>query len=275
MIAFDRLQAGLRQAILAADNTLTVVWSPSEYPEPAGGNLVALRVLSGPDLRGYRLEHKHYPIPTTVRVTCTNTAGSRGTIFCQGARWHLDVEPGETATEYRDRWVEYLATAGLAVDGEITPVGANAFDIAGTELISLYGFGTFGQVTSTVTASTFSDIRSSDARLRIEAQVFSGTRYLRGGAMDTAAKLVAKLGLPAPRAVLNAYGLVHVTTSPVVDLTTIAGPGWESRAAVSVDIGTNIFAAEAVESIETVTGTLTVENGTGESITQSFSEELP
>jgi hypothetical protein len=271
MIPYGRLQAGLRSALLNIDNTLTVVWSPSEYPRPTGTTLVALNMISGPDLAGFKMERGHSNLPRVVRVTCTATEDEHAIISANGCWWTLDVDTGETVEEYRDRWIALLETDGYGLDATITPVSTNAFDIAGTDITSLYGFEASGECSASVTTSTFSTYTTIDATMLVEVQVFSPTRYLRGGAMDTASRLMSGLELQSTRDIMHRRGVRVINQSPITDITSLSGPGWESRAVLTLNVGARAFNAEASQTIETVDTTLVGNNYGVASITQTFS----
>lgn len=280
MIYYDRLMRGLRQAVinaLPASPTPTVVWSPSEYPRGSDTPFVALRMISGPDARDARLDSLGGTslLPTTIRVTVTAVEGNLGYIGCAGSYWVLDVAGTaagmdlETVEEYRDRWIAELATTGHSLDATITPVSTNAFDIVGTNLWSLYGFGARGECSHSVTGSTLAKVKTVDAIMRCEVQCFSSTRYPRGGAMETATRIMSAIELSPSYDVLDSHGLSVVGSLPIIDLTTLSGPGWESRAALTLDISSRTFIAEAIDIIETFTGSVTY-NADGTTITQEL-----
>lgn len=280
MIYWDRLMGGLSAAITEAlPGTPTVVWSPSEYPRDDVNDFIALRLISGPDIRDGRFESLGgmRPLPTTIRVTCTNTSNALGRIAATGAVWSLEVGNPETAEAYRDRWLDELATVGKSLDATITPVSTNAFDIVGTNLWSLYGFSASGETSASITASTNAIAKTADAVMQVEIQCFSHTRYAYGGAMDTATRLLSSLDLPAVYDIMNSRGLVILNRAPIIDLTTLSGPGWESRAALTINVGMRAFVAEQIDTIEEVISNSVVvknESGTTES-SITFTQGLP
>lgn len=271
---------GMSAAIAeAVSGSPVVVWSPSEYPRDDVNDFIALRIVSGPDIRDGRYESLGgvRALPTTVRVTCTNTSNALGRVAATGAVWSLEVGDPEDVDAYRDRWLLELATVGKSLDATITPVSTNAFDIVATNLWSLYGFSASGALSSSVTSSTNATIRTADASVQVEVQCFSHTRYAFGGAMETATRIMSSLDLPSVYDILNSRGLVVLNRAPIIDLTTLSGPGWESRAAITLDIGMRAFIAESVDTIENVSAASVVmkhDNGDTEaSIT--FTQGLP
>ena len=274
MIRYDWLQHGLLEAVRAAvpsDQDPTIVWAPSEYPR-GSGLFIALRMLSGPDLRDGRMESLGGAIqaPVTIRVTCdAGTEGERGRIACNGGWWTVETETEGDHTELRDAWVEMLATAGHAIQADLTPVSTNQFDIDGTRLWSLYGFAASGNVSYTITDSQITRAKTADTILRCEIQVFSASRYPRGGAMDVATSIMSALELQASYDILDSHGISVLNMLPIVDLTTLSGAGWESRAALTLDVGMRTYTAEIIDTIDSYTGSLTL-RGAGSDIAQEI-----
>ena len=89
--------------------------------------------------------------------------------------------------------------------------------------------------------------------------------------MSTATRIHSSLDLPAVYGILNARGLVILNRAPIIDLTTLSGPGWESRAALTLDIGMRSFIAESIDPIEEISAAAVVVktdgNATASSIT--------
>ena len=75
--------------------------------------------------------------------------------------------------------------------------------------------------------------------------------------------------MPTSYDILDSHGLSVLNILPIIDLTTLSGAGWESRAALTLDVGMRSYVAAEIDTIDSFTGTVIL-RGADAVITQEF-----
>lgn len=256
-VRLDRLQHGLCASVLHALPAAAVVWAPSEYPR-GSGLLVAIRIIAGPHFAaqgGEAVRMVTLPTAATVRVLDA-TAGRGVGLRASGLAWEYVIQAGDGVEDVRDG---LLASIGEAppIDAVFEPNDTDEIEIVATALGDLYGLAVRGSAPGLIeletTTAAACKAQIGEVTTTIEIQAYSSSRYARSGATAAVTRWLSTLRLPSSRAILGAAGLSIVEGSPrVVNLDTLSGPGWESRAAVSLSVSQLSIAAELVDTIETI-----------------------
>lgn len=253
VVYLHRLMSGVTASLLASAGAgnATVVWAPSDYPRPSAEPVIlAAKLIGGPSgspLGGeavYEVE-----LPTEALATFTGA----GTVRLRAAGWYWEAT-GASATALRDAMLAAIAADPVPyVGATAVAVGAAQLRLTGTALGDLYHLGVSGPATFVATDSEPAVVQSGEVQSTIEVQAYSLTRHPYGGAADVLSAWLGKLLLPSQRDILDRYGLAVLGPRPgVVDLTTLSGPSWESRAAVRLSFGQIALSAEALLPIERI-----------------------
>jgi hypothetical protein len=246
--------AGLQSLVDSLAPTASVLWSPSKYPEASLGDLVlAMRLVSGPSPRagGQRASVYTTTLPTDVTITVGPvTAGETMLVSMSGRRFSADVEVGDDVEAARDRLLAAL-TSNPMIDATIEASGSTAIDVVALEAGDLYEVRAYGPLTLTTNDSSVCKAQFDQVRSEFELQAFSRSRYPMDGAAAVLSRLVQKLELPTASAILEDYGLA-IAPGSVIDLTSMRGPEWESRSAITLSVTQASFAAEPTETIQSV-----------------------
>lgn len=258
VVRLDRLQAGLTAALLAVRPSATVVWAPSEFPRPAAADLVfSCRLLSGPDsepIGGDSCTMTRLPMAALLTLGVP-VVGESAILFASGRRFEHVFASTDVEVE-RDAWLDELAVDPM-VDATFGPSGTDAITIEALELGDLYKLSALGSAELEVTTAETALVQAADVRSWVEIQAYGSSRYPRSGAAAALNAFRGRLNLPMVASILESYGLGLVSgSSAALALNALAGPTWQSRAALTVYIAQLSLAAETVASIARVRATL-------------------
>lgn len=276
-VRLDRLQRGIVAWISAALPDATVVWSSSEYPRPdAGPLLVSVELIAGPDdapLGGASSTPAELPLEATYTLASVGSgAGSSVGLDVSGRSFEYTIQSGDDVTDARDGLLARIGTDPM-VSATFTPASTAAIGIEALELGDLYGLAVRqsepGMASIAVVSSQLCRVSSSDVVSQLRIEAFGTSRYPRTGAHSALARLRAAARLGGAREILDAHGLSLVgPAARVVPLNRLAGPGWESRSAWTVQIAQISLAAEAVGRITSIRGSIEYRGATAAPITE-------
>lgn len=259
IVYLDRMEAGIRSTIMTilGVSGAAVLWAPTEYPrELQPATAVSLSVIGGPtniDSQARRSPELH---ATSGTLTLSGAAG-RVYIGCSGAQWWYDVASGEDVSDARDAVIVLLEELGHRVYATVAPSGLDAITLVADDAWSLYGMVVSGPVTLVEDVTVFAQPTTSDVIVRVGVQVFSSSRYPSTGALASLSAILGSLPRASSCEALGQYGIaISGTHTPPVDLSGIAGASWESRAAANIDIRMTSYAADALDTIDSVAATI-------------------
>lgn len=263
----DRLEAGLFALVAAATPSLAadeILWAPSEYPRSSqGGAAVSLFRRGGGWAEGEQSTPGRgilLPTEATITVTGSPAAARACTIYATGARWRVSVPGGTSDPDFRDAIIAALSAAGHSLRATITDVDDDQVSLVGDFLGSL-GTANPIEVRGDATASTVAEqlarVTYGTERSRVEVQTHSIERYPHGGAHDVSGQIRAALHAPHVMRLLDGYGLAIADVGPLVDLTSLSGPTWQSRAVFDVFTSQRADRADAVEAVAEVAAAVT------------------
>jgi hypothetical protein len=259
-VRLDRLQAGLVAWARTMLPDATVVWGPSEYPRESGRRqLVAIRMLTGPSdapLGGAAAPTMILPIAATWRAPVPgDTVGLR----LSGRAWEYQLLAGDDPTDARDALLAVVLDAagvGPLVSATFEAAGTDEITIAGTELGDLYQISAYGtQCEVVIDDDVVAQVQVSEATSLVEVQCF-GTREPRNGAAAMMSRLLSRLSLPIARDIFERFGLTLNPVGAPASIDALSGPQWESRSALTLQVTQVQLAAEPVEVVEVVRGTI-------------------
>jgi hypothetical protein len=98
-------------------------------------------------------------------------------------------------------------------------------------------------------------VQVSEATSLVEVQCF-GTREPRNGAAAMMSRLLSRLSLPIARDIFERFGLTLNPVGAPASIDALSGPQWESRSALTLQVTQVQLAAEPVEVVEVVRGTI-------------------
>lgn len=255
----DRLKRVVSAWVSTFTNADAFVWAPSNYPRRSlGDSVITARLVRGPTDRapsiGYVVE------PTRLRWSVSGAVeDDRVGLALTGIRWAYDVQNGDTDTDVRDAVLALVqADSRLLPDVTITTDGADGidFDASGT-LGRLWSRRAIGSAASwTVTTSEHAEVQTAISLSTIELQA-----YVAGQGMEAAellTELLGSLNLSEAVQIRSDFG-VSLLDAPgdVVDLTTIAGADWESRASARLLLAARSYKAVPTEIVESATVEMT------------------
>lgn len=267
-VRYDRMLAGLAAYVEALTPAgTTVVWS-GDYPrESATERFVTLNKIAGPRSAGVGGRSRVaavLPITATLTVTAA-TVGSSATLAVSGRRFSYRAVALDTIELVRDRLLAAIGTTPL-VSATFVAASTNAITITATSLGDLYDLSASGLATVTVTSEQACKVQTDDVITMVDLQVFGIAGDPIDGADSMLANMIGAHELDAAQRILDAYGLGVRFFDPI-NLDSLAGPVWESRVSVSVEVSQVSLMAAATDQIREVRGTLIVRNVPGASVT--------
>ena len=264
-VALSRLQAGVLQWMETIPSA-SAFWAPSGYPRAATGALrLEARLLAPPYSTAIGRPYGRL-IPHEIRYrVLAATAGESAKIFAAGIGWEHVIAGGETVTDVRDALLNLVqADIDLGIlHAEVEADGADVIVATPIELGDLYAANARGSVTGLVEvqsqATTFCEVALSQARSYVEVQAYSTEQLPHAGAHAALTRLLARRRLRPTLRIFERFGLAILDEPQApVGLDSLAGPDWQSRAAVSLYVGQTLIAAEAADRIERARVTLDV-----------------
>lgn len=260
MINLDRMRAAVRGSIaLLAPSGVLPVWGMQQWPARVGSEqaIVTARLVRGPTLRPP--EVVQVDEPTEIRwQLLDDTAGVRVGLAVCGARFWIDTAVAASIEESRDAFLERLtgmaqtrdALPGVSIDADGTDaIVFDASDVPGL-LFHPVMIGPSAVVDMDVTETVTAESQRSGASMVVELQAF-----VAGGGPEAAALLAdinGGMALDAALALRHDLGVVFNSADEPVDLTTLAGAGWQSRASTRWTLSMVSYKSRAIDTIETV-----------------------
>ena len=245
-VRLDRLQQGLFEAL--GDVATNVLWTQTQVPQSeVSGDLLTLNLTSGPSLglrqgaRGVVL----LPADSVVVRVDAATVTTRNVVVLNDFPYYRDTVAGDTVTAIRDALLALINVGELAVTASTD----------GSDGIALTAdtFFSDNAVLETVGTST----------CLVTVQCYSKGREPRNGAWALADAALDKLQQTQILEELTRFGLGLWDKGGIVNLSGIAGGGWESRAAFDLLVAARSVNVRPVDQIETVTGSIEIDIGTG------------
>lgn len=244
-VPLDRLQACLTAWVSSIG--VQAVWAPSGYSGRPGASIRFIGPISGVNAAR--------PVRTLPTAgTFTVPAASPSRIEISGRRWDATG---------RDAFLALLGAGPTLVNATFAAGGANEITVVGNEVGDLWRPRTSGGATWTATSTAVCEAVIGEVEVNVEVQFFSTDKYLRGGAMATATKLVTHAGSYDQEALFDQYNCsLGRRPLQVTDLTALSGPDFESRAAVTFSVNLLVIDAREIVTIDEVDGTITSDFGT-------------
>lgn len=275
MIVIDRLQLFVGQLVQLLTPGVTYVWS-REYPRrTSDAAVVTCSMVRGPTVAAGRKRILLEPTQLTWTLT-TPVAERRVGLEVAGAVFFADAPAGPVdVTALRDAFLAQVQLRPRVLPGVTAAAsGADAVTLSGAvgTLWSPRAFGEGAAVVSTSTA--LSESLTSNARVILELQACAP------GAGATAQGLIGQLvGGLAGHDVLEAAMLLGIAiegpADEPIDLSSLAGPDYESRCAVRVPMTLRSYRSVPVESVGEVSTSFTTREPTVTQPTFTVTEPPP
>lgn len=260
MIRFDRIQrAVVGMVSYLADAEPLVLWAPSHFPRRSDGvSVVTARAVRGPLVRPASVMSSNEPTILTW-VIAAPAEGDRVGVSITGAQWTVDVPAMGTAETVRDALLELFTPEilpGVTVsDSGTDTIVFDADDVPGL-LWRPQGIGP--GVTVTATEVVPCEIATATAEVVVELQAYASGRGL--SALSILADVAGGVHLEGAIERRNTTGVSLINVSELIDLTSIAGADWESRASMRMTLGVRSYKARTIDIIDTVELTADVDN---------------
>lgn len=249
----DRIEAAVVGSIRSAVPLAVVAWARSLYPNRNVVPVVTAAVARGPSFRTAEIET--VDSPTALRWALASVAeGRRVGVSITGARWYVDTPATPTITGVRDALLaifetdeaaEYLPGVTIAADGA-DGITFDADSVPGL----LHRPVALGVSTLTTTETVEAETSDSVGVVVVELQAFSP-----GGGSDALSLLAQINGAQAMTGPLDTrqdLGISLLGIAEPVDLTSIAGAQWQSRASCRWTLSGRFHAARAGYVIDTI-----------------------
>lgn len=266
----DRLQRSLKEGLEDATGT-SAHW---DYSRPSQGTLPATFVLlsmtsgPGPWVRKHRRGKTIQPIDEVDLMIGPFVDMSRVGVVLNGFDYHSDGDPAISVNVVRNDIMGQINDSS-----NIEPVTASApmagalrltADFVGAiQTLSIYGPIT---VTSKTLNAGHVQVTEGTQTMLVNIQAFSKEREPRLGAWATIQQCLAAIQSEDIVEDMRANGVGIWTVADPIDLSAIAGAGWETRAGFDLMLAAKASWIRSIDTIETVTGT-----AAGETFTASAS----
>lgn len=235
-VRFDRMEAGLRAWVTALVPGITVVWS-GQYPrERATASYATLNKIAGPRSAGRgSWSRPTHTLPMTCTATITAaTVGSVATLRASGRKFSYEAQAGDDIEAVRDGLLAAIGSDPM-VSATFVASGADAIAIAALSVGDLYRVSGQGLCSVATNTSQACKVQIDQVVSVVRLQIFSADRRPRLGASRYMANVLGARQLDHAVAALDEYGLDVVPGDPI-DLDALAGPVWESRSAVDLEV---------------------------------------
>lgn len=250
-VRFDRLQRGLADYVEALTGVVPV-WHGGVPRESQAATFATLAIISGPrSASGGSPSVVSATLPLTATATVTAaTVDSSAVLRASGRRFLYRAQLGDDVTIVRDGLLVAIdADPGSLVSATFTASGADAIAIEADSLGDLYNLASAGLLSLVVDTEQACKVQMDNVEHTIRLQFWS-VDGPRTGANAMLARFLGGLWLDAPLRVLDAYGLGVRAGNPI-NLDGLAGPVWETRAAVDLAVTQlSVSAGEAGEITE-------------------------
>lgn len=250
VMRLDLLQSTLGD-ILATATGATVGWS---YGEPAFddivGDLVNLQVLSGPTSEQPFARGVGFLPPSEIVLTITATAGKLARIVVNKIPYQHEVTAGQSPSDVRAALIAAVDADTEARFSAVAHADADKLRLVPDALGSICAASITGPLTATVTyADDLVLLTSSRRRMAVTVTCYSKNTTPRGGAWALAGRCMAALEDPDNARALQDATLGIYGMSAPVNLTAIAGAGWESRVAFDLDLNIEAMTVKPIARI--------------------------
>lgn len=257
-IRLDRVQrAAVATTQLLAGAGVRVLWAPSEFPRrTADGATITIRPVRGPllgppdVLSSEEATLLRWEIGTPVEDELVG-------LHLSGATW------GVTATDDAEGTRDALLAlfTGETFPGvEITADGTDSIifdtdDVPGL----LWRPRAFGDdVTVAAVEAVTCEVATASAELTLELQAFAAGRGM--SALALLSEVASGWALDASIAIRTQWGVSLRSIGELIDITSIAGATWESRASMRIAVSTRSYTALPIGRIESVESTNTIDS---------------
>lgn len=203
--------------------------------------------------------------------------GSRVWLRLNGFAHFYDVQGGDTAADIRDAFITSInlehpdeCVASINDPNELL---LTANFLGGLWALELFGNVLGGDGVYSDNAVTVTTGREDSV---LTLTVHSKGRTLREGARAILDRVVGELRTRRAINELSRYGIALGSRGPMINLTALAGPNWESRASIDVNLHTESYIVEPVDLVETVNINLNLfTDGATTSFSASVSAQSP
>lgn|GEM_PF-3121142 len=268
VIRLDLLQSVLGELVETGTGE-TVLWCYGEPPFD-GGDLISLRVLSGPTAeqtfaRGYNLQP-----PSEIVLTIDATPGKLARMVVNSIPYQHEVAALDTPATVRAALIAAVQTDPEAAFTAVAHADADKLRLVPAALGSIWAARITGPLTADVTlADALVKVTKSRRRVVVNVQAYSKTKTVRGGAAKMTARALAVLESPAAAQALQESTIGIYGMSSPVDLSAIAGAHWETRSAFDLILNIQAVTITPVYQIGQLAGGFT-----GHTAAHSFNVEL-
>jgi hypothetical protein len=242
-----------------------VLWSYGELPRGAG-SILALQLDGGPGPR-WRHQSRGTILCPASSITLTvdlATPGTKQIVELNDYAYAYDVTGPDTVTTIRDGLLADIA-AGEADFLTAVANGADAIDLTASFLGGLRRMSLVGGDISDGGSAVFSGdavlVTEGTLNLNLRLEAFSQNREPRNGAWSVMNAALERLQQVAVSEELARFGVGVGSKGQPIDLSLVRGANWETRVMSNVGLFTRHVAVEAVDQIETINTTLTVDPG--------------
>lgn len=258
VIRLDLLQSTLG-SLLSTATGATVAWA---YTAPkfdeVDGDLVTLRVLSGPTPEQSHARGVGFLPPSEITLTITATAGKLARVVVNRIPYQHEVTDGQTPADVRAALIAAVAEDPEAAFTPVAHADDDKLRLVPNALGSIWQAAITGPLTASV---AYGDelvlLTKSRRRMAITVTCYSKNTTVRGGAWRLASRCLAALEDPANALALRDATIGIYGVGSPVDLSAIAGAHWESRVAFDVDLNIEAVTIKPIDRIETVAGSVT------------------
>lgn len=257
VIRLDLLQSALG-SLLGAATGATVAWA---YTAPKfdeiEGDLVTLRVLSGPTPELAHASGVGFLPPSEITLTVTATVGKLARLVVNRIPYQHEITNGQTPADVRAALIAAIEADPEARFSAVAHADADKLRLVPAALGSIWQAAITGPLTASVAyADDLVTLAKSRRRMAVTVTCYSKNATVRGGAHRLASRCIAALEDASNALTLRDATIGTYAIGSPVDLTAIAGAQWESR--VAFDVGLNIEAVtiKPAEQIGTVSATV-------------------
>lgn len=256
-VRLPHLERGLTQALAPVADV--VCWARGEQPRDAGESLLSMRLMAPPSVlarHGGRVRARAQS--ATVTVTGA-TEGGRNVLQLDGYRHVRDVPAASTVTAERDALKAQLDDIEA---GRVTTaaVSTDQITITPVDITALWDLQVSGELTGEVTHGGALRVDKRQEQALVEIQTFARGKHLAQSAHAILTQALNRLVDHDPMVALAEWGVAVLGWSPPVDISAIAGAGWETRASSVLTVNMRARYVAKVKRLETVENDFVLEN---------------
>jgi len=160
-----------------------------------------------------------------------------------GARWTVAGQGGDTLTDVRDRLLAALVPATELPGVSTSAFGSDSIDFSASGVVGrLWRPVAIGASAVTVTTDANARVTTGTVRGELEIQAYADGRGLE--AQELLGDVVSGLASPDVVEARQRWGISFPgRAGDIIDLTTLAGADWQSRASVRVPVAARAYRA--------------------------------